>query len=192
MENEPVNTQICNSIAFNMKPIILCCLILCTVVATQAQHCPFDGSTVVVIKVVNKKGKPVTRLTKPFQLVEVDNPEADSCSFSQGLLNKNFAEARTAVMDRYPGSWKSWAEKYKDCPMFKPGCYAIVLSMDQDDCMIKQGNDYRYRERKFEIRYDGKLLKAKLRKPLPEQSRYSLCTDGGSWCRIKPMEIVVE
>lgn len=175
-----------------MKKIIFAGFFACIALFATAQHCPFDGSTVIVIKVVDKKGKPVTKLKKPFQLVEIDNPVADSCSFSKGLLGLNFTEAKKAVMDRHNGSWKSWAETYKDCPMFKPGCYAVVLSMDQSDCMIRQGNDYRYRERKFEIQCDGKRLKAKLRTPIPPQRFYSLCTDGGSWCRIKPMEIVME
>lgn len=175
-----------------MKKIIIAGLFACITLIVNAQHCPFDGSTVIVIKVVDKKGKPVTKLNKPFRLVEIDNPIADSCSFSKGLLEKNFAKSDSAIMNRYSGSWKSWSQKYKDCPLFKPGCYAIVLSMDQSDCMIKQGNDYRYRERKFEIQYEGKRLKAKLRTPIPAERYYSLCTDGGSWCRIKPMEIVME
>lgn len=174
-----------------MKILLLFGLLFSTRFLAQAQHCPFDGATAIVIKVVNKKGKPVTSLKSPIQLVEVDNPEADSCSFSGGLLKKDFLPAKTGIMERYPGSWKSWSQRFKDCSLFSTGCYALVLSMDQSDCMIKEGNDYRYLDRKYVIRYTSSNGKDIIEIPVMNDKRYSLCTGQGSWCRIEPIKIVI-
>lgn len=175
-----------------MKKIILLSFLFCIGLISSAQHCPFDGSTVIVIKVVDKKGRPVTKLKQPFQLVEVDNPEADSCSFSAGLFQKDFLPSKKGIMNRYPGSWETWSQRFKDCSLFGSGCYALVLSMAEDKCMISQGNDYRYRLRNYMIRYTTRKNKTVQEIPVTEGNRYSLCTGAGSWCRIKPVTIVIE
>jgi hypothetical protein len=50
----------------------------------EAQHCPFDGTSIVLIKVLDMENK------TDFMLKEVNNPKADSCTYAEGLLDISF------------------------------------------------------------------------------------------------------
>ena len=66
----------------------------------------------------------------------------------------------------------------------EPGNYVVVLNMSQHSCMIKIKNDFRFLPRNFTIALNGKTTE------VTEQSIYSLCTNGGSWQRIKPLVVI--
>ncbi len=52
----------------------------------HAQHCPYDGSNIVIVKLVDAKGNTVNTKNYSAWLKEVDNPLADSCTYATGLL----------------------------------------------------------------------------------------------------------
>jgi len=56
----------------------------------NAQHCPYDGTYLLAIKIVDKHGKMLTDINTVFYLLEVDNPMADSCTSAAGLVIKQF------------------------------------------------------------------------------------------------------
>lgn len=155
----------------------------------SAQHCPFDGSAMIVIKVTDKNGKPVTDLKSSILLYEMDNPRADSCTYAAGRLSVPFKEPKQSLIEKYNNTWKSWATRYSsDCSFMEPGHYAVVLNQAQAHCMLKNETWFTYVERNFEIR----LQKADSVKTLANVSReniYSLCTSAGKWSRIAALEI---
>lgn len=160
--------------------------------ALSAQHCPFDGSAMIVIKVIDKNGHPITDLKSAILLYEIDNPRADSCTYAQGRLSVPFREPKQSLIEKYNNTWKSWATRYSgDCSFMEPGHYAVVLNQAQAHCMLKNETWFTYVERNFEIR----LQKADSLKVLASVSReniYSLCTSAGKWSRIAPLEIKLD
>ena len=55
-----------------------------------AQHCPYDGTHLIAIKVVDKKGNMLENVNNFFYLMEVDNSMADSCTSAAGLVKNSF------------------------------------------------------------------------------------------------------
>lgn len=164
------------------KQILLVCLLIFFAGNLIAQHCPFDGGYLIVVHLTDKNGKPVS--TKDLTLVEVNNPVAESCTYAEGLLQKSFFPTKQTLQTKYKDYWKNWLEsEYKNWILFNPGYYAVWLNMSENSCMIKKGNDFTYRKRQFEVHY------ADQKKRVPALKVYSLCTDGGSWTRIVPIEI---
>lgn len=175
-----------------MKKFLLAgiCFLLGIIARVNAQHCPFDGSHVVVIKVVDKKGRPYKKLPVKFELVEQDNPLADSCTYSKGQLMKSFAQSSTVIMNAYSGGWQSRAKKFSNCTLFGNGCYTVLLNQAENQCMINHDGDFRYEQRKFTIRYRLPKSKKTTEIIVAQENIYSLCTGNGSWCRIEPVTIV--
>lgn len=155
---------------------------------TFAQHCPFDGGHMIAVHLMDTDGKPVTNISKNLILVEINNPVADSCSYAEGILEKDFTPTRQELETRYESYWKRWIEPdYLDWNLLNDGYYVVILNQAEESCMIKKGNDFKYRTREFEIKLEGiglpQIIKVK------EENIYGLCTSGGSWTRIKPIEI---
>jgi len=153
----------------------------------NAQHCPFDGSSMIVIKLMDKKGKVISSLKEPVILAEINNPKADSCSYAKGLLSIPFENLNKALINKY--DWASWAKKYSaNCSFMKPGHFAVVLGQAQETCMLENGNDYQKRTFEIRVKRGDKTTIVNL----PEEKVYHLCTDAGPWTRIKPIEIVLD
>lgn len=161
-------------------------------IALSAQHCPFDGSAMIVIKVIDKNGHPVTDLKSTILLCEIDNPHADSCTYAEGRLSVPFREPQKSLIEKYNNSWKSWATHYSsDCSFMQPGHYAVVLNQAQAHCMLKNETWFSFVERNFEIG----LQKTDSLKVLANVSReniYKLCTSAGKWSRIVAIEIKLD
>ena len=156
-----------------------------------AQHCPFDGSEMIVIKLSDKEGKPITYIKDSVFLVETGNPLADSCSFAKGLLKIPFTLPDSSLINKYDGVWISWAKKYSTgCNFMLPGHYAVVLNQGQKSCMIKNGSDYKYVTRVFEICIKRGDEMKKL-SGVSAEKIYSLCTGVGPWKRIASIEFVL-
>lgn len=174
---------------------LIYCLLLLTGISknTVAQHCPFDGSTVVVIQVKNKAGKPVITPALAITLIENSNDAADSCTYATGLQQVAFTSIEKSWIEKYGNSWKNTAThllKATDIKT-KQGYMAVVLNQAQANCMIKNGNDFNYRERTFTIQVSrGNDIQQTI-EVLPDQ-KYKLCTGVGEWSRIKPIAIIIE
>jgi hypothetical protein len=166
-------------------------IVLLSAYKVSIQHCPFDGSSIVIIKLVDKKGKVISSLKDSVILAERDNPKADSCSYANGLLSIPFEDLNKALIMKYENGWISWAKKYSvNCSFMKPGHFAVVLGQAQEICMIDNGSGYRYQKRIFEIwvKNGDKTTTVNL----PEEKIYQLCTNFGPWTRIQPIEIVID
>jgi hypothetical protein len=154
----------------------------------NAQHCPFDGSSMIVIHVTDKEGKSTAIKGSVITLHEIDNPRADSCTYAKGILHIPFEKAEVALLKKYNNSWSSWSlERSKGCAFLDPGYYVTVLNMSQADCMIKDQGGFKYSKRRFEIRWVEK--DEIIAVPVPVDRIYSLCTDAGSWKRIEAINI---
>lgn len=164
------------------KQILLICFLIVFTGNLMAQHCPFDGGHLVAVHLTDKNGKPVS--TKNLTLVEVNNPVAESCTYAEGLLQKSFLPTKETLQTKYKDYWKNWLEsQYKNWILFNPGYYAVGLNMSENSCMIKKDNDFTYQKRQFEIHYSDQKIQ------VPALKVYSLCTGGGNWTRIVPIEI---
>lgn len=160
---------------------------------TSAQHCPFDGSTVILIQVKNKAGKPVANPALTITLIENPNDAADSCTYAPGLQQVTFASIEKSWIEKYGNSWKNTAThllKATDIKT-KQGYMAVVLNQAQASCMIKNGNDFKYRERTYTIQISrGNNIQQTI-EVQPDQ-KYKLCTGVGKWSRIKPIAIIIQ
>lgn len=173
----------------------LCLLLLLTIGAskTYAQHCPFDGGTVILIQLKNKAGKPVNDSLVQISLSETANPNADSCTYAAGLLQLPFTSIEKGWIGKYGNSWKNNAIHLLKDSKFKTeqGYRAVVINQAQTNCMIKNGNDFIYMERNYTIdvvHTNG----TKESIVVPAKRKYALCTGSGKWSRIEAMEVVIE
>lgn len=168
-------------------PVFICLLIFLTSQVT-AQHCPFDGGSLIVVHLTDEQGKEMTNISSDLTLVEIDNPEAKSCTYAEGLLTKNFLPTKQTLQTKYQRYWENWIEpEYKDWILLNAGYYAVGLNMAEETCMIKKDGDFSYKKRQFEIRYPANGLQEIVK--VDKKKIYSLCTDGGKWTRIVPIEI---
>lgn len=168
-------------------------LLLSFCMHTIAQHCPFDGSYMVLIKLTNNKEKPIAKLKDSIFLKEINNPNPEKCSFADEILNIPFGTIQNSLFNKYEGSWQSWSKRLsKECAFIKKGYYAVVLNQSQHNCMIaqKNSNDYEYEQRVFEILLK-KGGKEKSLATVTNKEMYSLCTSSGSWKRINAIELVL-
>lgn len=153
-----------------------------------AQHCPFDGYYTLAIR-LNKAGKrgPIP----DFYLLEKEVARKDSCSFTDRVDSIRFLSEREikAEMAEDPRSTRSryLPERLKKDHNFLKGNRVIFLGMSAKDCMVEKGNEYDYLPRQFVVRYTNNGRETEI--VVPQESIYSLCGAGGSWKRIKPMEI---
>jgi hypothetical protein len=148
---------------------------------SQAQHCPFDGTSIIMLKI--KGGKTISKIT----LREKENHKADSCSFAQGLLTLVFQPIDTLYARNH---WvKDREVRYKVTPLSKKGDYYVTLNMAQVDCMIAKSNEYTLLKRHFVLSYREEKTGKTVELVVPNKKIYSLCSSYGSWDRIKAIRI---
>jgi hypothetical protein len=153
-------------------------------IKNHAQHCPFDGTSIILIKIKGKK-EGISNLI----LQEKKNPKADSCSFATGLISRIFQPIDSLYADNH---WvKNYELKYKTSPMSSKGDYYVTLNMANVDCMIPKGNEYTYLKRHFVVTYQDKKTGKIVELDVPDKKIYSLCSSYGSWERIKGIVIKV-
>lgn len=166
-------------------------LFLICIKQSAAQHCPFDGSSIVVIKLTDSSGNPITKPGSAIFLTEKPNTLADSCTYATGQLNLAFGNPENNLIKKYEGTWEERASLYlTECSFNQPGYYVVVLNQAQRSCMVERNNQFSYIKRQFEIRQkkaDGNVMLT----DVPADHIYSLCTSSGSWTRIKPIDIIL-
>ncbi len=173
-----------------MKKIITV-FIAALLFATQlsAQHCPFDGGHIVVIKLTDAHGNVITLPDSTLFLTEIPNPLADSCTYAEGQLNRPFDRPEKNLVKKYQASWEYRAALYlEDCVFKEPGYFVVVLNQAQRRCIVERNNEFTYLDRHFEIRQQTKNG-TKLLATVPMDKIYPLCTANGKWSRIKAIEI---
>ena len=159
-----------------------------------AQHCPYDGGNMLVIKLIDSRNNPIVNATDRLSLREIDNENSASCRHGEGMLVKSFLPPLDAFMLRYKNQGEEAFRRYcDDCTFTKDGYYAVILNQAENVCMIPKadGSDYeRFVPRKFEIRYSNggkeKAIKA------PDERIYSMCLGTGDWSRFVPVEFKLD
>lgn len=162
------------------------------VINTHAQHCPYDGTRMIVVELTDSKNNPITDAFDKLTLQESDNPEADACSYAEGLLSKPFSRALNAFSDLYGiKDSADLLQKYcADCSFLTDGFYAVKLNLAENVCMIKKDNNYNYKQRNFGISFENNGKKQTVK--VSKENIYSLCTGNGKWSRIVPIKIQAE
>ena len=162
-----------------------------------AQHCPYDGTHLVTIKVVDRKGNMLTDINTIFYLLEVDNPMADSCTSAAGLVKKQFlnSDVFIAEMDRKfnrNGYNTELNNRLKNAGVFIKANMMVSLNQAENTCTLIGKSEtvytnYIYRQRKFEIVYtvNGK----EIRHPLPVGFISALCTNNKDLKNFKAVTI---
>lgn len=157
----------------------------------RAQHCPFDGSSAVIIRLPDIQGSLDKDSSLAIFLVETDTLLADSCTYAEGALKIKFRSINDALVKKYPNTWEYRAGKYVlEAPFNQSGLLTVVLNQAQASCMLKRNNEFNYVKRKFELHVvkDGRIIQ---QLPVPPEKIFSLCTSAGPWTRIQPVEIVL-
>jgi len=163
----------------------------------QAQHCPYDGSNLVAIKVVNKKGQMLGNSNTVFYLQEVDNPMADSCPYAKGLIRKPFLNSAAFIADcnekfNRSGYNTELNSRLKNSGVFTNANMMLNINQAENTCMLIGKSEtvytnYIYRQRKFVVVYtiNGK----EFREPFPTEFIYSLCTNNKDLKHFKTITI---
>lgn len=173
-----------------MKYLLFISLLFAFSIQTLAQHCPFDGGSLVVVHLTDEQGKIISPDSVNLTLVEVDNPQADSCTYAEGLLKKPFLPNKENLQTRFKDFWDYWIEPHtKDWILLNAGYYSTSLNMSETSCMIRKDRDFSYKKRKFEIHYQDNGVNKTIK--VDEKSIYPLCTNAGKWTRIIPIEIEI-
>ncbi len=162
-------------------------------IETIAQHCPFDGGEMMVLELIDSDNKPMFGSTTELTLQEVDDPEADSCRDKKGLLSRPFLPPADALLQRYPiQGFDSFGLHCADCSFNAFGFYAVVLNQSERSCKIKSDDDddYRWVDRKFEIRFSRDGIEQKI--AVPPDSLFSMCTGTGKWSRFQPIKFLIK
>ncbi len=165
--------------------------------ATIAQHCPFDGSYLIAIKVVNKQGKMVKTTSTNFYLQEVDNKVADSCSSAAGLIKKQLITTANYIKDcneRWDrnGYNKELINRLTKANVFTTSNMFVSLNQSERTCTLIGKSEtvytnYIYLKRKFVIPYT--LNKKRVSVKVPKTAIYSLCKGSNELENFKPLVI---
>ena len=180
-----------------MKSFFL--LPLCFLFSTGilAQHCPFDGYHLIVIKVVDKQGKMITGFNTPFYLLEVDNAMADSCTSAAGLIKRQFLQSDTFAAEINRRFNRNSYSKQLCNRLIKAGVFTnanlmISLNEAENTCTLIGKSEtvytnYIYRQRKFVIAYT--INKKEITQPVPNELIFALCTNAKEIEKFKPVII---
>jgi hypothetical protein len=180
-----------------MRPIFLLLLVLHLSIGMLAQHCPFDGTNLIAVKVVDKQGKMITNFNTPFYLLEVDNPMADSCTYAAGLIKKQLLNKKTfiaACNEKFGrnGYDTELKNRLTSAGVFANANMMVSINQGENTCMLIGKSEtvyanYIYRQRKFAIAYtiNGK----EFREPLPPEFIYALCTNNKDLKNFKTITI---
>lgn len=169
------------------KLTLLFALILGLSFVSFAQHCPFDGFRMIVVHLTDAQSKPVENAQ--ISLREIDNPQADGCRPSKGLLNKDFLQVRTLLDDylKVASIDNTSKEFCADCRFLGAGYYGAILTQGERNCLLYNGDTLTDSlTRKFEIRSGEQKLAVK------ESHIYRLCLSEGKWSRIKAINLKVK
>ena len=79
-------------------PVFIAVLLFTTRLA--AQHCPFDGGHIVVIKLTDANGNVITTADSTLFLTETPNPLSDSCTYAEGQLNRPFGHPEKNLLKK--------------------------------------------------------------------------------------------
>lgn len=152
-----------------------------------SQHCPFDGTMILVVKTPKK-----LKANECIMIEETSDYQLGICSYGDSKLKDTLRtkQERLFLSDRQAKYFDEYLKKSsKD---FIKDAYMLVRSYHSIECVErkKDEKDYEYTQihpRSFTLRLvkKGKVLK---KKRITSKDFYSLCTSAGSWDRIVALE----
>ncbi len=153
------------------------CLALLFALAASAQHCPYDGGSLIAVKLVNAKGAMLNPFAYTAYLEEVDNPVADSCTYAEGMLKLKLLDKKgfyVSCEDHYHSYSEKLKKRLQQKGVTDNANLFVIINQPQTSCMLKSGNDFDYRTRKFVVKvtHKGKTVTV----PVPKNEVRSLCT----------------
>lgn len=169
----------------NILPAII--LLLFNYSNCFAQHCPFDGSSIIMVNIFSGDGILPTSNDYDLTLKEIDNPHPDTCEYAKGLLKMNFKPvAELYNQNNYISSY----EKKMKVNFTAKGSFYILLSMAETQCMQPSPAEFIYYDRKFLLVVTNKKTGKQRSFIIPKKKIYDLCTNG-DWKRIDALEIKI-
>lgn len=162
--------------------------LLCAASSTLAQHCMFDGASMIVVQLTDADDRQIFESAANLTLQEVDNPEADSCSFTKGLVSRYFLPPMNAFTERYQNGAEYLRNYCEDCAFNAEGFYVVIIGQSEQSCMIRkeEGTGYHFVERKFQIRYQRDDFEQSM--AVSPDKIFSMCTGTGKWSRFEPIK----
>jgi hypothetical protein len=159
------------------KLYTLCLALLLTLAAT-AQHCPYDGGSLIAVKLVNAKGAMLNPSAYTAYLEEVDNPVADSCTYAEGMLKLKLLDKKAFYVsceDHYHNYSEALKKRLQQKGVTGNANLFVIINQAETECMLKNNNDFDYRTRKFVVRveHNGEWVTV----PVPGSGVRSLCTN---------------
>lgn len=142
------------------------------------QHCPYDGSNLIAIKLVDQKGHMLSIIKDTVYLMEIDNPLAGSCTYAPGLLKIPFQDTSTFFANcdaNYrPVYSNDLKRRLKELGITGKANLLLKIGQAERYCMIKDNNDFAFQDRKFAIvlYHNNKQVQV----PVPAKDIRSLCT----------------
>lgn len=176
-----------------MKIFLSFVLCLSFAISAMAQHCPYDGGEMLVIELRDHNDKPIFGASPDLKLVERDNPNADACKYSPGLLELDMKMPIDAFIQKGYSTYTAagFERQCPDCEFNRDGFYAAVIGQSERRCMIEEDMGKKpLRDRQYEVRY--KLGTFEQAFKIDRQDFYSLCTSNGKWSRIKPVVLKLD
>ncbi len=158
-----------------------------------AQHCPWDGGTLISVKLVTKYGRPWNLTKDTAYLLEVENPDASMCSYAEGLLKKPLFNTTTffTTGNRYgPNYGETLRKRLKGMGVIDKSNLLVSLNQAEKSCMIKKDGDFTYKDRKFVIICESG--KHKVSVPVPPAAIRSLCTSSKDFLNFEPIVVRVD
>jgi hypothetical protein len=151
-----------------------------------AQHCPFDGFSIVVVQLKTAKtGKP--RTMEGYTMELRNKATADSCQ----QINKSFDAVQAVLIDSADAVFKSYAAKFANARIFKPGHFAVLLRDDELRCTQDNNGLNKAQKQSFEVFYVFRKFRRRRSVTVAVKNIYPLCTVHGSWNRIQPIVIAL-
>jgi hypothetical protein len=130
-----------------MKKLILSIAFILFITAnTNAQHCVFDGSNIVLLKLVNKNGKPWPVTGSNIKIVQdIFNEDYHKdttgicCTIEKTL---QFDSCKKVLLQTDNSIWNNYASKRKDLQKLStiPNCYALILFDSEIECLFDKCN----------------------------------------------------
>jgi hypothetical protein len=145
---------------------------------------PYDGSYLIAIKIVDKKGNMINPKNIKFYLQEVDNVQADSCTSAAGLINKQFVKTSNFIAncnkkwDRNDYN-KDLLHRLTKANVFVSSNMFVSLNQGEHTCTLIGKSEtvytnYIYAKIKFVIKYTLNNITGNV--VVPATGIFSLCT----------------
>jgi hypothetical protein len=165
-------------------------LILLFLIAFQSvcvgQHCKFDNSYTVLLKLISEKKHKID--IKNYRITLQSNTESfkeikDTC-FQNSFL---FDDIKTVLRQRNDKIWNLYVKKQGNLKIFKNNYLAILFYKSAIECLLNQSIS------KNELLVICRNVKTNetVKTVISKDQIFNLCSQFGSWDRIKPIIIAV-